>query len=160
MVSLASRHLCQLFRAAQAFIKLLALLLRTCILPVRAVLMCKCAKLLNILPFTIRTLSNQLLSQPFTTIKASHDLFSIRAPEYCSMLHTGTSDTLHAAEVEALGMQAREHQVQGLEPHGDGRKDLIFGGIGEHTLFDAVVGEVGVEVNKGGVGKLEVRGHD
>lgn len=76
------------------------------------------------------------------------------------MLHARASDALDAAKVQALVAQARQDEVQSLEPHGDGGEDFIFGRVGEHALLDAVVDEVGVEIDDGGVDELQVRGYD
>lgn len=108
VVSLASRHLGQLLRAAQALVKLLALLLCARILPVRAVLVRKDARLLDVVPLSVRIPADQLLGQPFAAVHVAHDLFGIGPPEHGAMLHAGAGEALDAAEVQAVGVQARE----------------------------------------------------
>lgn len=73
------------------------------------------------------------------------------------MLHTRSRDALHFGEVCTLVLQPLEHEVDGVEEQGDRCENLTLAGVGEHALFNAIFGEVGVKVDFGFVDELEVR---
>lgn len=146
MMSFAPRHLSQLLRAPQKGIKLVAFSLRTRILPIGAVRMGEGPL--------------QLLLQRLVLIQTLEQPLRVLAPVDATVLLPGAADALDATEIQPLCLQHAQHAVQRLQPHGDGRKDLVFRLIGQHALLDVEPPRVGVEVELGDVDDLQLRGND
>ena len=150
VVGLAAGGLGQLVRIVELRIKCLALLLCARILPIRAEGMAEGA-----FPLALGT-ALQLLHQCLSCIQSAQQGLRTLAPKHSPMLHPGARNALHFGKIGALVLQALQHEINGLKEHGNGRKHLALVGIGEHALLDAILGEVGVEVDLGFVDELEV----
>jgi hypothetical protein len=158
MMRRAPRPIRQFLFPTQLLVKLLALRLRTRVLPVRAVSMAKG----RALHAPLLEPGSQLLLQrlPTRAIQPRKQLTRLLPPEYGAMLHTRTTDALDLAKVRSLLFQPLQHQVDGLEEHGNGCKHLALAGVGEDALFDAMVGEIGVKVDFGFVDEFEIGADD
>jgi len=154
MMRRTPRSIRQLLPPAQLLIKLLTLRLRTRILPVRTVRMAEGRSFYA----ALLQLSAQLLPQrlPAPTIQSREQLFGLLSPEDGAMLHPRTANSLHLSKLCTLLFQPLQNQIDGFEEHGDGREHLALVGVGKDTLLDAMMGEVGVEVDFGFVDEFEV----
>lgn len=140
MVRLAASNLSQLLRTPELRIELITLLLRTSILPIRAMRMSKSALLPTL----------QLLQKRLPSVQTGKHSLRLLGPKNRTMLHTRARKALDLAEIDALIFQPLQDQVDGFQPHGRGSVDLALAGVGEDALCDAVFGaEVGVEVDFG-----------
>jgi len=72
------------------------------------------------------------------------------------MLHARARNALHLFKLRALLFQPLENKINGFEEERDGREDLALGGVGENTLLNAMVREIGVEVDFGFVDQFQV----
>lgn len=80
-------------------------------------------------------------------------------PEDAAVLLARATDSLDLGDGAFLLHESREHEVDGLEPHGHGRKHFALLLVGLHTLGDAIFGpKVGVEVDLGLRDDFEVGG--
>jgi hypothetical protein len=139
----ASRRLRQLRLTPQRPIKALTLLLRTGILPIRTVRMTKCLL--------------QLLDQRLRSIQIRQSALRIPAPKDSPMLHARARNALDLSKLCALLFQPLKNKINGFEEERDGCEDLALSRVREHTLLNAMVREVGVEVDFGFVDQFEVR---
>lgn len=140
MMSFAPSNLSQGFRAPKLIVKVLTLLLRASILPVGTVRMGKS--------------SRHLLHQRLVAVQTLHGGFSILGPENSAVLHAGSGNTSHFAEIESGFLEALEHKVDGFEPHGCRSVDFALGWVGKDALLDTIIAQVSVEVDFGLVTKL------
>lgn len=153
VVCLAAGDARKLGRATGRRLKGVALGLRAGVLPVGAVRMRERG--------TAVRPGGQLLDERPGGVEVCEQRLRLAAPKDGAVLHAGTADAGDARQVAAGITEAREHELQRLHPHGGGCEDLAARGVREDALADAVFGgEGGVEVDDGGVGVLEVRGHD
>lgn len=142
MMRRTPRNLGQLLLPAQRLIKLITLRLGTMILPIGPVGM------------TQRAI--QLRLQPALALRAvqlPQERLGLLAPEHAAVLLARAADGADAVQEGSVGFrgdEAREDQVQCLEPHGDGREYLAFRGVGEDALGEPILRpEVAVEVDFG-----------
>jgi hypothetical protein len=146
MVGLAPGDIRQAIIRAQRSVKGVTLLLRTGILPIGAERMCK-----SIL---------QLADQGLFRVQAAQQLLAGGSPVNTAVLLTGTGNALDPLKRRALLCQPLEHQVDGLQPHGYRGVDLPLGLVDEDTFLDAILEEVGVEVDFGFVHDLQAGRYD
>lgn len=100
MMSFATGRFCQDLSAPKVSIKLLTLLLRTCVLPIRAERVRKCA--------------GKLLLECLVFIQVRQQLFCILTPVDTAMLLPRAADPSDAAEIQPLVSKLLQHTVQGL----------------------------------------------
>jgi hypothetical protein len=67
---------------------------------------------------------------------------------------------LDLGEVGTLVLQPLQDEVNSLEPQSNGRKHFALIRVGEDAFLDAILGEVGVEVDFCFMNKFEVRTDD
>lgn len=147
MMRRTSRSLSQPLRRPKCPIKLITFSLRAVVLPVGRIRMGECSLQL------IDQLPPLLIGLQFR-----EKLLGLPAPVYTAMLLARTADAADAVERGVGFLEALEDEVEGLKPHGDGRKDLAFGFVYLDTLLDAIFGaEVAVEVDLGGGDNGEIR---
>lgn len=144
----------QLLRRPQCSIKSVALILRTRVLPVRTE---RVAKRAFSLPLCTTL---ELLNERLSLIQSGEQCFRVLTPEHCAMLHTSTRDSLDLGEVGTLLLQSLQDKINGFEPQSDRREDLAFGGVGENTLVNSILGEIGIEVDFGFLDEFEVGSDD
>lgn len=123
---------------AQRSIKLVTLLLRRMILPIwrKRVAVRSRQKLL------------QALVAVLAPVHLAQESRGLLAPVDAAMLLASTTDAAHTVQRRLLFDEPREHQVDGLQPHGHGRKDLALGFVGQDALGKAILGaKVGVKVD-------------
>ena len=120
----------------QLGVKLVALLLRAVVLPVGGI--------------GVREGVLQLVDQRLVRLESAEQGLSLAAPVDAAVLLARAADAPDAVQGRVLVLQALQHQVEGLEPHGHGGKDLALILVDEHALLDVVLGaEVLVEVDFG-----------
>jgi hypothetical protein len=147
VVGLATSDFRKRLRILKLHIKLIALLLRASILPVRAVRVRKSALLLV----------RQLLQQSLLRVKIRQKALGFFRPEDSSVLHASARKALDLAEVYALFLRALQDQIDGFEPHCCGCEDFAFARVGQYAFCDSVFrAEIGVEVYFGLVLVLQV----
>jgi len=118
----------------QLRIKLVALGLGAVVLPVRCI--------------RVREGTLQLVDQRRIRTEAPEQLLAITAPVYAPVLLAGTAYTPYARDGRARLPEAVEHEVDGLEPHGHGSKDLTLLLVHLYAFLDAILAaEVFVEVD-------------
>lgn len=72
------------------------------------------------------------------------------------MLHARARYALYFGEVRTLIFQSLQNQIDGLEEQSDGCEDFALVGIREDAFLDAILGEVGIEIDFGFVDELQV----
>lgn len=138
MVRRAPRDLGQPLLAPQRGVELVTLPLRRVVLPVGRKGVAQGAV--------------QLLLEPLAALaaQAGQQLLGVLAPVDAAVLLARAADAAHALQRGLLGLEAREDEVDGLEPHGHGREHLALGLVDLHALGQAILGaKVGVEVDLG-----------
>jgi hypothetical protein len=137
MVGFATSNLRKRLRILKLHIKLITLLLRASILPIRAVRVRKSALLLV----------RQLLQQSLLRIETRQKALGFFRPENSSVLHASARKALDLAEIYALFLGALQDQVHGFEPHCCGREDFALAWVGQYAFCDAVFrAEISVEI--------------
>lgn len=141
MVRRTARDVGQLAILPQRRIKLIALRLGTMILPIRRERVAKCTLFLR---------SPQLLLQVLASVQSIQQGLCLVAPVDAAVLLAGAADAADAVQRSLLVDEPRQDQVDGLEPHGDGGKDLTLGLVEEDALAEAILlTKVGIEVDLG-----------
>lgn len=127
MMGTAARNLSQRLPIPQLGIKSNQLITRAVILPIRRKLM--------------RQRLIQLLNQRLLRIQPTQQLLGARTPEHAAVLLARTADALDAAHGHGhrLG-QTLQHQVERLQPEGDGGKHFARLLAHVDALVDAILG--------------------
>lgn len=138
MMRRAPRDLGQPLLAPQRGIKLIALPLRRVVLPVGRV--------------RVAEGPGQELLEPLAAVArhAAQQPLGVVGPVHAAVLLAGAADAADAMQRGLLVLQAREDEVDSLEPHGHGGEHLALGLVDEHALGQAILGaKVRVEVDLG-----------
>lgn len=137
MMGTAACNLSQRLPVSQLGIKSNQLILRAMILPIRRKLM--------------RQRLIQLLNQRFACIQPTQQLLRTRTPKHTPMLLSRTTNSLDAAHGHGHRLaQTLQHQVERLQPEGDGGKHLARLLAHVDALVDAILGaKVCVKVDFG-----------
>lgn len=81
-------------------------------------------------------------------VHTAQQLLGVVVPVDAAMLLAGAADGPDAVQRGAVGLESAHDQVDGLEPHGHGGKDLALVVVDEDALFQAILlAEVCVEVD-------------